>query len=523
MAQRKAKEPLLAEIPRPRLSDEELMELFYSGKRKEAPQQKAEDDLSRSAEAALGLIPEETPSQTARKGNAQARQAGDLNKGSSKEPSLEEPFSEMPSEEQDVEEPRNEIEEAAEDEPSKIRGKVSEGTDAPITDFQAQVVHNKGSYKEPYYEKPSLEEPSLQKPSSQTHSYEVPFASQPDNSFTTRPVADTFRTAFEILPTLAPLDQLLYLWFLNLSHAVGRESCRATMALLQRATGVSEKLVRETLRSLLGRGYLRLLDGGAAGRAALYHVAHPREVLEKGIEGSPQKPSLEEPSRGKVPHRNLPRHIERESIYITLSQKEPFSGEGSLQEGSLQEGSQGGGVSNEAVLASGYPPALTDTVIDRFYSMTGQLRISRQKRERSRTQLLDLLRQGFRIDDVLYAIDWVSDHISAPIHSFGIIPEIIGQALGRREENRSDKQRPPATPLPPSEEGQQEHEQAKLAEIQASLAPEALATLQQEATQLVEKEYGPQVPGRNTLIRIKLTELLRERYLKPGSSGENNT
>jgi len=94
------------------------------------------------------------------------------------------------------------------------------------------------------------------------------------------------------------------------------------------------------------------------------------------------------------------------------------------------------------VLASGYPPALTDTVIDRFYSMTGQLRISRQKRERSRTQLLDLLRQGFRIADVLYAIDWVSDHISAPIHSFGIIPEIIGQALGRRDENRRDKQRP---------------------------------------------------------------------------------
>jgi len=175
------------------------------------------------------------------------------------------------------------------------------------------------------------------------------------------------------------------------------------------------------------------------------------------------------------------------------------------------------------VLASGYPPALTDTVIDRFYNMTGQLRISRQKRERSRTQLLDLLRQGFRIDDVLYAIDWVSDHISAPIHSFGIIPEIIGQALGRRDENRRDKQRPPATLLSPSEEGQQEHEQAKLAEIQASLAPEALATLQQEATQLVEKEYGPQVPGRNTLIRIKLTELLRERYLKPGSSGGNNT
>src|SRR5262249_31331367 len=33
-----------------------------------------------------------------------------------------------------------------------------------------------------------------------------------------------------------------------------------------------------------------------------------------------------------------------------------------------------------------------------------------------------------------------------------------------------------------------------------------------------EKEYGWQVPGRSTLIRIKLTELVRQRYLKPNSS-----
>jgi hypothetical protein len=46
MAQRKAKEPLLAEVPRPRLSDEELMELFYSGQRKEKECQNDENDIS---------------------------------------------------------------------------------------------------------------------------------------------------------------------------------------------------------------------------------------------------------------------------------------------------------------------------------------------------------------------------------------------------------------------------------------------------------------------------------------------
>src|SRR3954453_22171273 len=51
MAQRKPKEPLLAEVPRPRLSDEELMELFYSGQRKATERQKEHDDTF-SAEAA---------------------------------------------------------------------------------------------------------------------------------------------------------------------------------------------------------------------------------------------------------------------------------------------------------------------------------------------------------------------------------------------------------------------------------------------------------------------------------------
>ncbi|HEV8716530.1 MAG TPA: hypothetical protein VGX03_27390, partial [Candidatus Binatia bacterium] len=283
------------------------MELFYGGKRKEAPQQKAEDDLSSDAEASPGSTSEKTPSQTVRKETAQATQVGAVGKGSPeepanlepyykegypKEPSLKEPFLEIHSKGQVAEEPRVEIEE--DKEPNKISGKLSGEIGSPTTGFLAESVHNKGAHKKPYYEEPFLQEPSIRTPLS-----EVPFASEPYNIFITRPVSDTFRTAFEILPTLAPLEQLLYLWFLNLTHAIGRESCRATMALLQRATGVSEKLVRETLRSLLGRGHLRLLDGGAAGRAALYRVAHPREVLEQGIEGSIQEPFSQEPSLGE--------------------------------------------------------------------------------------------------------------------------------------------------------------------------------------------------------------------------------
>jgi hypothetical protein len=291
------------------------------------------------------------------------------------------------------------------------------------------------------------------------------------------------------------------------------------MAILQRATGVSEKLVRETLRSLLGRGYLKLLDGGAAGRAALYDVAHPKKIAETVVEGSVGEPSIKEPFLkedypGKVLYGKVPRRIVRESYICTLSQKEPFS-----QEGSLRKGSQGVGSPYEVFVENTVPPALMDSVLDRFYSMTGQLRISRQKRERSRAQLLDLLRQGFRIDDVLYTIDWAREHIASPIHSFGIIPEIIGQALGRREGTRHEKRQPATqSPSPPAatDEQARDQDQERLAEIQASLTSEELTSIQEEAAGLVEKEYGPHVPGRSTLIRIKVAEILRSRYLQKG-------
>jgi hypothetical protein len=171
-----------------------------------------------------------------------------------------------------------------------------------------------------------------------------------------------------------------------------------------------------------------------------------------------------------------------------------------------------------------YPPALIDSVLDRFYSMTGQPRISRQKRERSRAQLLDLLRQGFRIDEVLYTIDWAREHITTPIHSFGLIPEIIGQALGRRDNSRHERLHTHTRPSPLSPATDQEaNDQQKLSKIQAALPPEELASLQREAEELVDKEYGHHVPGRNTLVRLKVTEILRKRYLKDDPSGENDT
>ena len=59
-----------------------------------------------------------------------------------------------------------------------------------------------------------------------------------------------------------------------------------------------------------------------------------------------------------------------------------------------------------------------------------------------------------------------------------------------------------------SEEGKQ------IEEIKASLDPEELKVLNEKASQLIELEHGTLKFGRETLIQIKLNELIRRRYLE---------
>ena len=56
-------------------------------------------------------------------------------------------------------------------------------------------------------------------------------------------------------------------------------------------------------------------------------------------------------------------------------------------------------------------------------------------------------------------------------------------------------------------------EDQQLEDIQASLSTETLERLRQEATQLIAQEYGKVQFGEQTLIRLKMEEMIRERYI----------
>src|SRR5262249_21763959 len=109
---------------------------------------------------------------------------------------------------------------------SSLLAAVRQPLDKPTQSLQIEQTVQKrfaltqGDLEEPFYKEPALKEGSRKVP------YEITsFPSSAAISATTTPghaAPDTFREAFEVLPTLGPLEQLLYLWFLNLSHAVGQ-------------------------------------------------------------------------------------------------------------------------------------------------------------------------------------------------------------------------------------------------------------------------------------------------------------
>jgi hypothetical protein len=319
---------------------------------------------------------------------------------------------------------------------------------------------------------------------------------------------EVLQQAFDLLPSLKPFEQLFYIWFLKLSYGIGRNYCRVRMGLLQRATGLSEKVVRETIRTLIRKRCLTLLDGGSAGRASLYHVAKPKDALSL-MKGSPGEPSPQEPSLEKGSHEipavgNLSAGIRERVFYInknslSLSSQKPFPGEPSPQEP--------------------FPLVPVESLLDRFYSLIGQIRISRQKRERGREQLLDLLQQGFSLDDISFAIEWVKDHLSGQVHSFGIIPQIIGQALKDREEmRRAKEQLDRARAREVAEERRRVAEEAtrrRIEEVKASLPPETLEELNREASRLLEETPGARPTfGQEILLKMKVDELIKQKYLE---------
>jgi len=101
--------------------------------------------------------------------------------------------------------------------------------------------------------------------------------------------------------------------------------------------------------------------------------------------------------------------------------------------------------------------------------------------------------------------------------AFDRVPFFIDQALKDRESRQhavvTEHQRQTELTQRKAQEQRTREENQQIEEVQASLPAETLEALRQEATERVVQEYGKVEFGEQTLIRLKMEELIHERYV----------
>jgi hypothetical protein len=154
-------------------------------------------------------------------------------------------------------------------------------------------------------------------------------------------------------------------------------------------------------------------------------------------------------------------------------------------------------------------------LVDKFYSSLGQ-RPSRAKREKSIEECLSLLLEGFAVEEVDYAIAWLIQQHPAT-GSFSRLSHFIDQAIkDRQTEQRTrelEQQQDREAERQRVERQRLEEERQQIEEAKASLARGTLEELYQEAARLVEQESPNLKLGKDLVIRMKLNELVKLRYL----------
>jgi hypothetical protein len=314
-------------------------------------------------------------------------------------------------------------------------------------------------------------------------------------------LAEAFRMVMDfVLPTLPLAAQVTYLWLFRYAYGFNRNHCRVSRPALMRVTGLSKRGLDLSLAALEKLKWIGTVEVSYR-QGTLYQIYLPHERSE-------------ELSTSLLSSRLLPGSLPPEPKRESINYINSLSGNG-LRTSHLSNSQL---LSRELKNDSSPFEQLADSrleqLLDKFYAGLNQRRISSMKRERGLAVLARLLRDGYTIDEIAYAIDWTMASISG-LHSIGILPEVMGQALAARERLLADSGAQPNRQAveESSARAQAEAEQRQIEAMKTTFPPERLKALHEDARALVEEEHPNLKFGQDILIRLKVDELVKAQYL----------
>ena len=298
-----------------------------------------------------------------------------------------------------------------------------------------------------------------------------------------------------VLPSLQLAAQVTYLWLFRYAYGFNRNHCRVSRPALMRVTGLSKRGLDLSLAKLERLGWVRTVEVSYR-QGTLYQIYLPHErseELSSSLQGSPLRINHMRESTNNINSLSYNRLRNSQLPTSQILSRDLNNGTDSSEQ---------------------QPDSRLEQLLDKFYAGLNQRRISSMKRERGLAVLARLLRDGYTIDEIAYAIDWTIASISG-LHSIGILPEVMGQALAARERLLADsgvQQNRQATGES-SARAQAEAEQRQIEEIKVTLPPERLETLHEDARTVVAQEHPNLKFGQDILIRLKVDELVKAQYL----------
>jgi Helix-turn-helix domain len=353
----------------------------------------------------------------------------------------------------------------------------------------------------------------------------------------------------DLLPTLDPNEQVLYIRLFRLSYGFNRNYCTVSQALLIERTGFSRNTIRTSLQSLVQKGWISITEAGNR-VSTTYQVVLPREKRTSSQGGGinhdhqnltviirPSKSEGHSMSPNIRGSESNPREGQNSALQDLPLKKRPAdtsvkpiaSARGSDIEGqelppllnaftrnslTLHTGESGLNAEGQNVPLSSLTLSARE-LVDKFYSRLGQ-RPSRAKREKSIEECLSLLVEGFTVEEVDYAIAWLIQHHPAT-GSFSRLSHFIDQAVKDREARQRarelEQQQDHEAERQRAERQRLEEERQQIEEVKASLPRGTLEELYQEAARLVEQESPNLKLGKDLITRMKLNELIKLRYL----------
>jgi hypothetical protein len=151
--------------------------------------------------------------------------------------------------------------------------------------------------------------------------------------------------------------------------------------------------------------------------------------------------------------------------------------------------------------------------VERFYELLGT-RASERKLAHDTAVAEALLAEGFRPEDLTFAVEWAITHMPS-VKSFGLIPYIMHQALRARDDvqHTEEAQREAAAQVDDQLrcEREERERRRRLAEIRATLPEDTLAALRHRAEEALANDGVERTHlGYDVLVKLKVDDLLEQ-------------